>query len=117
MPTYSLTLLVIRAADLGRAERFYNALGLSFTREKHGDGPEHLAADVGGAAFEVYPQGDSPGTAGVRLGFKVDALEEAVSAAEAAGGRVVTPPGPNPWGTGLRAVVADPDGHRVELTD
>ena len=39
-----LNLVVLRSADLGRAEFFYRLLGITFSREKHGNGPEHLAA-------------------------------------------------------------------------
>jgi predicted enzyme related to lactoylglutathione lyase len=31
------------------------------------------------------------------------------------GAAVVSPPADSPWG--LRAVLADPDGHRVEITE
>ena len=84
-----LSLVVLRVADLERSRLFYEALGLRFVTEKHGDGPEHLAAECGRAVLELYPRGDGPSSAGTRLGFRVG---------------------------GERRVVADPDGHKVELT-
>src|SRR4051812_28579813 len=82
----SLNLLVLRAADLGRAERFYAALGITFTRERHGGGPEHLAGMVGAVTLEIYPRGEGGGTEAVRLGFRVADLDAVLAAAEAAGG-------------------------------
>jgi hypothetical protein len=110
-----LNLVVLRSADLERAARFYAALGLRLERERHGSGPEHLAAAAGGAVFEVYPRGDAGATSGARVGFQVPSVAAAVSAAVAAGGSVVAPPREGRWG--LRAVVADPDGHSVELLE
>jgi len=38
-----LNLIVLRSADLDRAAQFYSRLGIVFSRERHGSGPEHLA--------------------------------------------------------------------------
>ena len=111
----ALNLVVLRAADLDRSGRFYRALGIPLRPERHGAGPEHLAGAAGPATFEVYPAGAAGATAGVRLGFRVASAADAVAAAVGAGGTLVQPPKPGPWG--LRAVVADPDGHRVELVE
>jgi lactoylglutathione lyase len=110
-----LNLVVLRCPDLARAQTFYSALGLPLQREQHGKGPEHLAAELGEAVFEIYPLGDSESTLGVRVGFRVPKVADAVAAALSNGGTLITPPRNGPWG--LRAVVADPDGHRVELVD
>lgn len=108
-----LNLIVIRTANLERAQRFYEALGLRFSREKHGKGPEHLAAETGGVVFEIYPRGSGPSTEGVRLGFQVASIEAAVAALQRLGARLATPPETGEWGQ--RAVVIDADGHRVEV--
>jgi lactoylglutathione lyase len=110
----SLSLVVIRSADLERSRRFYDALGLPLSLEKHGSGPEHLAAELDGVVFEIYPLNDSP-TTGARIGFRVTSIEAAISAAKQFGAAVASPPKQGPWG--MRAVVVDPDGHRVELTE
>jgi lactoylglutathione lyase len=111
-----LNLVVIRSADLDRAERFYRVLGLHFERHRHGTGPEHLAAQPyeGGYVFEVYPASVKAGsTTGVRIGFSVDAVDVYLDQLVEAGGTIVQAPADSEWGR--RAVVADPDGHRVEL--
>jgi catechol 2,3-dioxygenase-like lactoylglutathione lyase family enzyme len=97
------------AEDVRSAATFYRALGLLLTRENHG-GPEHYAADAGGVVFEIYPLtlGKAP-TTDTRLGFVVDDVVGLLPLLTAAGGRILTE-APD------RAVVADPDGHRVELT-
>src|SRR5438552_450575 len=108
----SLNLIVIRASDLEQAQRFYEALGLTFMREQHGRGPEHLVAGLGDVVFEIYPRGSGSSTIGVRLGFKVASVEAAVLTAQQLGAHVVLPPTNGPWG--LRAVILDPEGHRLE---
>lgn len=108
-------LVVIRSGDLDRAEKFYSALGFTFTRHSHGKGPVHLASEQAGQVFEVYPLGrDGQGTTAVRIGFAVPSVDDAFAASLAAGGAEVSAPQQSPWGR--RAVVSDPDGHRVELT-
>jgi predicted enzyme related to lactoylglutathione lyase len=114
MNPVSLNLVVLRSPDLPRAAEFYTRLGLQFTRHQHGNGPEHLAAELGCGVFELYPSSpESPSTLGTRIGFSVPSLDTAVAAINEYGGTVISPPKDSQWGR--RAVVADPDGHRVEL--
>ncbi len=108
-------LIVIRSRDLDRAAEFYAALGISFERHSHGNGPLHLANENAGQVFEVYPLGeDGQSTSAARIGFSVPSVDDAYSALLLAGGTGVSAPKLSPWGR--RAVVSDPDGHRVELT-
>jgi hypothetical protein len=111
----TLNLLVIRAADLDRSAAFYRLLGLTFTKHRHGAGPEHYASEDGPVVFEIYPRGEGAGTAAARLGFRVPKLEGTISALRSGGAQVITPPARTEWG--YRAVVLDPDGHRVELLE
>ncbi len=108
-----LNLIVVRSSDLSRAEAFYGALGIAFSREKHGNGPEHLAAVLGEVVFEIYPGRDEASTRDVRVGFRVASLEEVLAMVNANGGEIVSAPQQTQWG--VQAVVADPDGRRVEL--
>jgi lactoylglutathione lyase len=111
----SLCLLVIRSADLDRAEAFYRGLGIEFRREKHGRGPIHLAAETDVGVFEIYPLDSQSPTAGVRLGFRVFDLDGSVRSVKTFGGIVERPPMLSAWGR--RAVVRDPDGHTIELLE
>ena len=104
MAEVQVNLVVIRSADIERAALFYRALGLPLERHKHGNGPQHYAADLGGTVFEIYPRiGPAKGADTVRLGFRVASIEAAVAAAKSVGGNVLTTPQTSEWG--LRAVM------------
>jgi len=110
-----MNLVVLRSVDLERALRFYAALGLSLSHEQHGSEPEHLAATIGTLVLEIYPQGSADKTVGVRLGFRVKSLVTTIARLQAIEGVIVSPMQESKWG--LRAVVSDPDGHRLELVE
>ena len=112
--TLSLNLVVLRSTGLERARGFYECLGLQFARHRHGSGPEHLSAELGGCIFELYPQPTgSTSTLGTRIGFSVPSLDAIISALSDFPAAIISPPQDSPWGR--RAVVVDPDGHRIEL--
>ncbi len=114
MNPVALNLVVLRSPDIARAAEFYSRLGLQFTRHQHGCGPEHFAAELGSGVFELYPLSpDGPSTLGTRIGFSVPSLDAALAALDEYPGAIISPHKDSPWGR--RAVVADPDGHRVEL--
>jgi lactoylglutathione lyase len=115
MPAAVLNLIVLRSADLDLAARFYGQLGVAFARERHGTGPEHLSCRLGSVVLEIYPRTATMMTAGVRLGFQVAALDAAVAALEEVGAELLAAPADGPGGR--RAIVADLDGHRIELTE
>ena len=111
-----LNLVGIRSADLNRAEAFYEILGIAFERHRHGNGRVHLSGGPyrDGYVFEIYPKSEKAGsTKGVRIGFSIDGVDAYIDKLVQAGGRVVEKPHDSEWGR--RAVVADPDGHKVEL--
>jgi catechol 2,3-dioxygenase-like lactoylglutathione lyase family enzyme len=56
MAEVALDVVVLRSADMSAARAFYEAVGLTFVAEKHGSGPDHLAATLaGGVVLELYP--------------------------------------------------------------
>jgi len=110
----SLNLAVIHVANLDRSAAFFEALCVTFSRERHGNGPEHLSACLNGLVFELYPRRNEAAKDNTRLGFKVPSLSEALNAIQSVGGVVASPPSQSEFG--LRAVVIDPDGRRVELS-
>jgi lactoylglutathione lyase len=111
-----INLITIRSSDIERAVRFYETLGMHFRKHAHNGGPEHYCSEDAGMVFEIYPlmTGKQP-TVETRLGFSVNSLDSAVSGLTEAGARLVAAPADSPWGR--RAVLADFDGHRIELTE
>ena len=115
MSTPRVNLLVLRVADIDRAVAFYQLLGFAFSKHAHGTGPQHYASDAGGFVFELYPATSEQGTSSsTRIGFAVANVDDAAAQLSSfKGARLVTAPKDSEWGR--RAVVADPDGHRIEL--
>jgi predicted enzyme related to lactoylglutathione lyase len=114
MSNITLNLVVLRSTDVARAAAFYTRLGLQFSQHRHGNGPEHFAVELPGGVFELYPlSSDGQSTAGTRIGFRVPSVDAALASLSDYPGAIVSPAKDSEWGR--RAVVADPDGHRVEL--
>lgn len=116
----SLNFLVLYSKDVNKMLLFYKTLGLSFVQEQHGKGPIHHACDLGNIVLEIYP-GEQQKTEACQcvkdlmLGFNIDSIEEIVKQLEQAGG-VVKSPVKN-FSYEKRAIVLDPDGHQVYLTN
>jgi len=115
MKPISLNLVVLRVPDIERAADFYSGLGLTFTKHAHGKGPEHYAAELGSMVFELYPQATEDATSRhTRIGFQVGDASATIQLLQEKGGKTISPLKDSPWG--LRAVIDDPFGHRLELT-
>jgi lactoylglutathione lyase len=109
-----LSLVVIRAQDIDRLASFYAALGLHFTKHRHGKGPEHLSSTIGETVFEIYPSnGPNDSTVSTRLGFSVPSLTGALGLLRGLHVTVLVEPSQTEFGR--RAVVKDFEGHKVEL--
>lgn len=114
MNDIKLNLVVLKSADISLATKFYRCLGLHFEKHRHGNGPEHYSAELPGGVFELYPlDGPVNSSRGTRIGFSVPDVDAAVEALVGYTGAVVSTPCESDWGR--RAVVVDPDGHKVEL--
>jgi lactoylglutathione lyase len=112
----SLNLVVLRSADIHKTAAFYSLIGLEFVKHRHGTGLEHLSAEMDGCTFELYPiSEDSKLTLGTRIGFYVHRLDDILSELSGNPGVVISPVKDSPWGR--RAVIVDPDGHKVELLE
>ncbi len=112
--------LVLYAESINRTVAFYESLGLRFKTEKHGDGPEHAAADFGGFVLEVYPETKKPGRRasrprlpagrqGQRLILHIEKLDYVLTTLRLIGVPLTIPK------TGATVLVADPDGREVLL--
>jgi lactoylglutathione lyase len=107
-------LFVLRSADIDQAVTFYQAIGLQFTKHRHGTGPEHYSAECAGLVFELYPLAENQTTtSAARIGFRVGNVDAVVDALSILGSEVVSAAKDSPWGR--RAVVRDFDGHSVEV--
>lgn len=109
-----LNLVVVFAHDLEAAREFYASLGLTLNPEQHGTGPRHYAATSGGAVFEIYPDRDGKRKGELRIGFQVASVDGIVQQLRQRQVPILSEPKESAWGR--RAVVEDPDGNRVELT-
>lgn len=109
----ALNLLVLRAKNPAELVAFYSGMGLKFVRERHGKGPVHHSSNAGGAVFEIYPcENFADRTTGIRIGFQVPSIEQTILACSA---HVIDQPKMTQWGR--RAVIEDPEGHRIELVE
>ena len=100
-----LKLLVLYSQDVEKNRGFYEALGFAFQKEQHGNGPLHYSCPVGDVIFEIYPGKDA---SKLRLGFKLEKLEEVLFLLEKNGFAV------KKRGNGT-TFVHDPEGRVVEL--
>jgi lactoylglutathione lyase len=116
-PHLRVSYLSINCTAWQACRTFYEALGVTFVQEEHPGVPLHLSAEVGGAVLELHGPAARGGAVGpgFRLGFDVADVRAAADALVAAGGVLQRAPAYGPWG--LRAVVIDPDGRRIELTE
>ncbi|MEP4079034.1 VOC family protein [Haloferula sp.] len=108
-----MNLVVIRSKNIEASKTFYELVGLTFQRHKHGKGAEHYASELSTFVFEIYPDSGTP-SLGARVGFSVSDVDSIIVTLREAGIEIVAEPKNSPWGR--RAVVRDPDGHSVELT-
>ena len=118
-----ISIVTIAVADLDRAVRFYEAMGLT----RHAGITEGVAFfQMGGVILGLFPRTDAEKDAGVVFGAAPSAVYlayntrseaevgEVLAAAEAAGGRVVKPAQRAFWG-GWYGYFADADGHVWEV--
>ncbi len=93
-----MSLIVLYTERVQKCVRFYQALGLDFTAERHGTGPEHFAAVLADdSVFEIYPPRDGQTTGPLRLGLALAPSQNRTLIA--AGTRTLT----------------DPDGRTVQI--
>lgn len=107
----AVSLIVLRCSNVAEAKRFYEAIGLVFRAEKHGAGAEHWSCHVGDTVLELYPTVGAAAKPG-RLGLRVADVREALRRLAISAGRVDKPFDES---TGI-AVVVDPDGTKLELS-
>jgi catechol 2,3-dioxygenase-like lactoylglutathione lyase family enzyme len=110
---FAISLVVLRCNDVAATQRFYESFGVVFQTEKHGAGPQHCSCRVGDTVLELYPASPGAATTVARLGLSVASVSEALRTLDLVSGRVHRPFDAS---TGT-AVVIDPDGTKVELSE
>jgi predicted enzyme related to lactoylglutathione lyase len=115
-----LSLIVLRTSQLESTLAFYKALGFAFVEEKHGSGPVHYSTQTATSTLEIYP-GEPSGPlnrkagGATMLGFSLPSIDPTIAALKNLGSQIITAPSESTWGR--RAVVADPDGRAIELSE
>jgi catechol 2,3-dioxygenase-like lactoylglutathione lyase family enzyme len=118
-----LSLVTLGVSDLGRAQRFYEALGWRPTPRPAADvvffqaGPTVLALWGREQLAEDSAVEDRGGWGGVTLAYNVGSPEEVdavIDEARAAGATIGREPAATFWG-GYSGVFVDPDGHPWEV--
>jgi catechol 2,3-dioxygenase-like lactoylglutathione lyase family enzyme len=118
-----LSLVTLGVADLGRARRFYEALGW-----QSGAAPDDdvVFFRAGGTVLALWGRAelaedsgveDGGGWGGVTLAHNVRSpaeVDAVIAEAERAGATIKRAPGPTFWG-GYSGAFADPDGHPWEV--
>lgn len=109
--------VLLRPRDPQLSRDFYgDALGLAVYRE-FGTGPERgTVYFLGGGHLEVSGRSDEPPTETLRLWMQVADCEAAHEELVGHGVHVLRPPLREPWGL-IEMWIADPDGHRIVLTE
>ena len=102
-----LNLLVLRSRNIEAAKEFYEKLGFNFTREKHGNGPEHYSTTDPGFVFEIYPNKIESEFEAVRIGFDLTNVTEVT--------RIIVPVSKREEGSQTIYIIQDPDGHKIEI--
>ena len=118
-----VNVITLGVTDLGRARRFYEALGWKTNAAPDDDVVFFQAGEM---VVSLWDRGrlaedscveDSPGWGGVTLAVNVGSPEEVdaiTDEARGAGARIGREPGETFWG-GYSSVIVDPDGHPWEI--
>ncbi|MFF8787702.1 VOC family protein [Streptomyces sp. NPDC015125] len=109
--------VLVRPSDPERSRAFYGtALGLEIYRE-FGTGPARgTVYFLGGGFLEVSGHATAPATDTLQLWLQVADAAAAHEELLAHGVKVLRPPVKEPWGL-IEMWIADPDGHRIVLTE
>jgi lactoylglutathione lyase len=110
-----LTLLVIRSAIPEQLAEFYTLLGMTFEYHRHGNGPYHYSVHIGRTLLEIYPlaKGQEKADSALRLGFAIAPFSTVVE--ELVRRQVPFHQAPTTTEWGVMAIIADPEGRKIEL--
>jgi uncharacterized protein len=109
-----ISLVTLGVTDLGRARRFYEALGWSGGQQPD---DEVCFFQAAGMVFGLWTALGGHGAPGIELAHNVRSPQEVAAVlaeAERAGGSIVRDSSPADWG-GTTGAFADPDGYVWEV--
>ena len=107
-------LVVLRTATIESSLAVDQVFGLRFEQHHHGSGAVHHASTLGSVVLQPDPQRhEADTTRAGRIGFAGRDRDPPIANRTQQGGRRMTAPPDSAWR--LRAVVANPDHHRVDL--
>jgi len=109
-----ISLVTLGVDDLGRARRFYEALGWTGAQQPDN---EVVFFQAGGMVFGLWTALGGRGAPGIELAYNVrspDEVDALLREAERAGGSVVRHPARTDWG-GYSGAFADPEGYVWEI--
>lgn len=109
-----LSLVTLGVSDLGRARRFYEALGWGGAQQPDG---EVCFFQAGGLVFGLWTALGGHGAPGIEIAHNVRTpaeVEQVLAEAELAGATVVRAAAQAEWG-GTTGAFADPDGYVWEV--
>jgi len=109
-----MNLLVIRSQDYHQlSQNYQELLGINFVYHQHGKGPFHYSTSINGLVFEIYEaKSICDVDATTRLGFEVDNVTDLLKVNNF---KIVNPLKKSEWG--LRVVLKDSDGRKIEITE
>lgn len=115
-----INFIMIRTSRLIDIKDFYEGLGLELIEERHGNGPIHYSYEQDRLVIEIYPgaEGNLPGwkdAGSIMLGFYVEGINGVIEKLEQLKGKLISKPIETE--RGIRAVLEDPDGRRIELIE
>ncbi|MGI4875244.1 MAG: VOC family protein [Janthinobacterium lividum] len=110
-----IRLVVLRTGDPQGLADFYSLLGLTFDYHRHGGSPHHYVAPIGQAILEIYPltKKQVGADTSLRLGFGIENFDQILEKLRQHSVTLLAEPAQTDFG--FMAVVADPDGRKIEL--
>ena len=114
--------ITLFSSKMDLAAEFYNAIGLNLGKSVHGWGPGYNYLDVirnkeQDIIFEIYPLAyGTPVVSPQGLGFDIEGLQQTLQKLVAMDVPVIRPGNPRVYSHCSLAVVRDPDGRSVTLT-
>lgn len=110
-----IRLLVLRTKEIETLSNFYSLLGLNFEYHQHGKSPFHYSASIGQTILEIYPltKGQIEADSSLRIGFGIDQFDKIIEQLKKAEVLFIAEPLQTEFG--YMAVIADPDGRKIEL--